>query len=44
MRWRSSALGLSEYHYYILNKDGLTVLSRIKEQVVNFTEVRLFLN
>lgn len=33
-------IGLTEYHYYLLHIDGLTVVSRITESVVHYYDLR----
>ena len=34
------ALACSKYHYYILHKDCLTILSRLNGKVVTYVDVR----
>ena len=35
-----TAMGLSEFHYFLLHSDGLTIVSRITEKVVGYYDMR----
>jgi hypothetical protein len=40
VREMPTAIGLSEFHYFLLHSDGLTIVSRITEKVVAFYDMR----